>query len=855
MELGFINEEIQEKSITDLVPNSFLNYSMSVIASRALPDVRDGLKPVHRRIFYAMDELGVRSDKPYKKSARIVGDTMGKYHPHGDSSIYEALVRMSQEWSVRHLLVDMHGNNGSKDGDGAAAMRYTEARMAKLAEELLRDINSDTVDFQPNYDESESEPSVLPARFPNLLVNGSEGIAVGMATKIPTHNLKEVIAATIALLDNEDITVEELMEHVKGPDFPTGGEIVGYEGIKNAYTTGRGSMIVRSKVDIETKKGVTKLIIREIPYQLTPTKLKKEIIAIQDDWKAYEKELKKPNAKSLPKQKGLDFLVDKSYKDLTDRKNTKWNVTIEMTLKKNVNPELVLNYLYKHTSLQTSFAMNNLALVPIKTKSGKVKLEPKVLTLKETLEEYVKHQIEVVTRKTQFDLRKAEGRAHRLAGIIKALDRLDETIETIRKADDQQDACAKLMTLLSIDDVQATAILEMRLHRLTNLNQDKQREEYQNLLDFINLCKLKLSDVELIKAEIKEDLQNVSDKYGDERRTSIVPAEGDIREEDFIKNDEQVVTITQNGFIKRTLESTYRTQRRKGIGVNGMSMFEDDFVKHLHVAKNKDTLLFFTSLGKVYRKKVYQIPEASATSRGKNIRIFLNLEKDEEIQAVLSIQEFAEDSYLLFATKNGIVKKSKLSDYANIRQNGIYAITLDEGDRLVGVNLTNGERNITLVTKDGMSITFEESSVKSVGRTGRGVKGITLNKKDHVVSFVVHEEDADLLIATNVGFGKRTPISEFRVQQRAGKGVLCMKSTDKNGYVVDSLIVQEDDTTMMMTKNGTLMKLLVKEISQFSRNTQGTKIINLRDNDELCHIFRIPDEEKEESEEETKTEE
>lgn len=846
--MAFVNEKIEEHEISEIVPKSFLNYAMSVIASRALPDVRDGLKPVHRRILFAMHELGVTYNKAYKKSARIVGDAMGKYHPHGDSSIYEALVRLSQDWSVRSLLVDMHGNNGSMDGDPAAAMRYTEARMHKLSGELLRDLNDKIVDYQDNYDESEREPSVLPARFPNLLVNGSEGIAVGMATKIPTHNLREVISGTVALMENEDITVDELMEHIKGPDFPTGSQIIGYSGIKNAYSTGKGSITIRAKVDIETKKGVSKLIIREIPYQVNPEKLRDEIVQIQDNWKNYERELKKQNNKNLPQNQGLDFLVDDSLQDVTDKSNEKWNKTIEMTLKKNVNPEIVLNYLYKNTSLQTTFSVNNLALVPIKSKTGAVKLEPKVLTLKETLEEYVKHQIEVVTRKAEWELFKAEERSHKIYGIIKALDSLNETIELVRKASDRNDARLKLISFLSIDDTQANAILDMQLHKLTNLDQDKQRDEYKNLIDLMEALKLKLSDVELIKDEIKEDLLLIADKYGDDRRTNILPPEDSFDEEDFISNDEQVVTITYDGFIKRTLESNYRTQRRKGIGVNGMSMFEDDFVRNLHVAKNKDTLLFFTNLGRVYKKKVYQIPESNASSRGKNIRIFLNLEKDEKVEAVLSIKEFTEDLYLLFATKKGIVKKSKLSDYENIRKNGIYAITLDKGDFLVGASLTNGERNMTLVTKKGISITFEEESVKSVGRTGRGVKGISLSEGDYVVSFVVHEESAHLFIATNEGFGKRTGLEEFRVQKRAGKGVICMKLTDKNGQVIGCSVVQEDDTMMMMTKNGTLMKLLVKEISEFSRNTQGTRIINLRENDELRVVCRIPDEEIEEIE-------
>lgn len=843
--MAFIDEHIVERPITKILSTSFLDYSMSVIASRALPDVRDGLKPVHRRIMYGMHALGVTHDKPHKKSARIVGDVMGKYHPHGDSSIYDTMVRLSQEWVVRERLVDMHGNNGSMDGDGAAAMRYTESRMSKLSSELLRDLDKNTVDFQLNYDEQETEPSVLPARFPNLLVNGSEGIAVAMATKIPPHNLREVCLATIAQMENEDITTLELMQYITGPDFPTGAQIIGYDGIRAAYETGKGSMVLRGKIEIEEKKGRTKLIIRELPYQVNPQKLVNQIRDIQDDWKEYIKD--RASAKPKLKPQGLDFLVDDTLENLTGNKNKRWDVTIEMLLKKDVNPELVINYLYKHTLLQTSFSMNNLALVPRITSKGETKLEPRVLPLKDTLSEYIKHQIEVLTRRTQYEIDKAEERAHRLFGVIAALDQLDATIAVIRNAKDREDARTGLEKLLSIDEIQSNAILEMRLHRLTNLDQDKEREQYKELLEHIDFLHMKVNDPVQIKQEIKDDLQMIADKYGNDRRTEILPPVDEFNSEDLVPDDEVVVTVSHKEFIKRTLESNYRTQRRKGIGVNAMTIYEDDFIHHLHLAKNKDTLLFFTNKGRVYRKKVYQIPEATAVARGKNIRIFLNLEDNERIEAILSIREFSDEQYLVFATKKGIVKKSKLSDYANIRQNGIHAISLDTDDELIGVNLTNGERNITLVTKKGMSITFEETSVKSVGRTGRGVKGISLSAEDEIVSFVVHEEDADLFISTNEGYGKRTSLQEFRVQNRGGKGVICMKITDKNGEVIGCTVVQEEDTMMMMTKKGTLMKLLVKEISQFSRNTQGTRIIHLREEDELRLISRVHDEDEVES--------
>lgn len=839
--MAFINENIEDRAVTSILSDSFVDYSMSVIVSRALPDVRDGLKPVHRRILHAMNDLNMTADKPHKKSARIVGEVIGKYHPHGDTAVYDTLVRMAQEWNMREKLIDMHGNNGSMEGDKAAAMRYTEARLSKLSDELLRDLHPEVVDYQNNFDENETEPTVLPSRFPNLLVNGSEGIAVGMATKIPPHNLSEVCRAVVHLIDNPDISIEELMQYIKGPDFPTGALIMGTNEIKDAYNTGKGSIVVRGVVDVKTVKGYTKLIIRELPYQVNPKKLVQDIIKIQDDWKLYLKERTKKKSKAKPK--GLDFVIDKGVKDLTDQSNDKNSVTIEVTLKKDANPDLVLNYLYKHTQLQTTFPMNNLALVPRTDSRGEIKLEPKVLNLKDALSEYIKHQKEVVTRKLELELKKNKKRIYLLNGLIKALDKIDDTIKTIRESKSKEEAIENLINLLTVERKQAENILERRLQTLANFEQDRLREEHDEIAEIIKEIQKKLADETLILKDIKDYLAEVTDKYGNDRRTKIMPPADVFNAEDLIIDDDVVVTITQNGFIKRTLESTYRTQRRKGIGVNGMTMYDDDFIRHLHLTKNKDTLLFFTDKGKVYEKKVYEIPEALASSRGQNVRIFLDLEKDERIQAVYSIREFSDEQFIAFVTKKGWVKKSKLSDYANIRQNGIKAITLNDDDRLIGVQLTNGKRNITLVTKKGMSITFEESSVKSVGRTGKGVKGISLSKQDEVVSFAILENDADIFIATNQGYGKRTPISEFRVQKRAGKGVIAQKLTDKNGKVVGTSIVQEDDTLMFITRNGTLMKVLVKEISQFARNTQGTRVINLRGKDELYAIARIPDDE------------
>jgi len=849
-----VPENIKETDVTNVLSSSFLDYSMSVIVSRAIPDVRDGLKPVHRRILYAMFDLKMTPDKPYKKSARIVGEVIGKYHPHGDTAVYDSMVRMAQPFSMSVPLVDGHGNFGSMDGDSPAAMRYTESRLQKVSMPLLEDLDFDTVDYADNYDGTEREPKVLPSRFPNLLVNGTEGIAVGMATKMPPHNLREVCNGVVAQIENPNITTEELMEHIKGPDFPTGAMIMGEEGIVNAYETGRGSVTVRSVIEVEEKNGKIRLIVTQIPYQVNKERLLESIRQIQRDWDGYQKERNKKGNKVKVKEKGFDFLANDGVTDETDCENENNSVRIVLELKRGVNPELALKYLYKHTQLQTSFSTLALSLVPKQLKDGSEKLEPKVLTLKQMIDEYIKHQKVVEVRKQKFILKEKEKEAYKKVAIIAALDQVDESIKIIRSSKTKSEAQEGLMALLSVEKEQANHILDMRIQALANFEQDKLRKDYEKLLKEMEKIKAILASEKEIFKIIKKSLKEIAENFGRDRLTEIKPPAEDINLEDLIEDDEVVVTITHNGFIKRTLESAYRTQRRNGRGVNGMTTYEDDFVKHLQIARNHDTMLFFTNLGRVYRLKVYEIQEANTRARGVIIRSLLNLENDETVQAILSVREFSDQQNLFFVTQKGIAKKTTLSNYANVRRNGIAAITLDEGDRLVDVSLTSGDRNVTLVTKRGLSITFNEASIKSVGRTGRGVKGIDLAKDDQVISFIIHEEDADLFIATNNGYGKRTSLSEYRVQNRGGKGILSVKLTDKNGEVIGTQVVQEQDTLMLVTKNGTLMKLLVDEISQFSRNTQGTRVINLRDGDELQAVARIveaePSEEEFEAEEE-----
>ena len=857
-------EEYKDRSIESIVPRKFTDYAMSVIVSRAIPDVRDGLKPVHRRSIFSMGEEGITSDKPHKKAARIVGDIMGKYHPHGDSSIYDTIVRMAQIWSMREMLVDGHGNFGSMGDDPAAAMRYTEVRLTKIAEELLRDIKKyDTVDgkrvngvveFVDNYDGEEQEPTVLPARFPNMLVNGSEGIAVGMATKMPPHNLREACMAVIAQIDNPDITLEGLMEYIKGPDFPTGGMIMGEQGIRDAFETGRGSIKIRGLVEIENdpKTGKQTLRIREVPYQVNEEVLIEKIRDIQKEYddSRREKDKDKKGSKVM-KIRGLDFHEKEGVNSERDSSTPPGKVNIVIRLKRGVQPELVLKYLFKHTPLETSYSVLNLALVPENGALG-----PKVMGLKEINRQYILHQREVERRSLEYDLKQLKIKAYELEGIMKALDKLDESIETIKKSKNKEEATKGLIALLSIDQLQVDAILSLRLQSLASYEQSKKREEYEEKLADIVRIEDILADENKILEIIKDRLHMIAEKYGSDRLTELKPPAEDINLEDLIEDDEVVVTISHGGYIKRTAQTSYKSQRRNGRGVAGMNTNEEDFVEHLEVAKNHDTLLIFTNNGRVYQIRAFEIPEFARTAKGTSIYNLLSIDRSEQIQAVLSIREFSDKQNVIFATKNGTVKKTKLSEYANIRQNGIAAIKLREengiSDSVVGVELTSGEQNITLVTKHGMSITFDEREVKSVSRVGIGVKGIALTKGDMVVAFDKHEAFADLFIATNTGYGKRTPLEEFRVQTRGGKGVIVIKMTEKNGEVVGARVVQEQDALMLITKNGTLIKLLVDSISQFGRNTQGTKIMNLREKDEIQGIARIADgaEEDEEFEEE-----
>ena len=848
---------IEVKPLSVQMRDNFRDYGMSVISSRALPDVRDGLKPVHRRILYAMHVEGNNSDKAYRKAAKTVGNVIGNYHPHGDSSVYEAMVRLSQTWNTREILVDMHGNNGSMDGDSAAAMRYTEARLSKIAMEMLRDLNKNTVDFKDNYDGSDREPVVLPSRFPQFLVNGTSGIAVGMATSIPSHNLREVSNGIIALIDNPNLTIDDLMKFIQGPDFPTGGLILGRENIEKAYKTGRtgkgGSIKLRAKIDVIEKKGKTFLHITELPYQVIKDKLLEKLEEIQFLHNQTEAEIKK-NPNKVIERKGYDFAPKEGIVDKTGSAEIKKDkVSIMIELKPDKNPDVIMNALYSMTDLEKSIPVNLLALVP--TPSGGT--VPKTLNLKQVLEYYIEHQLEVVERKFQYDLNDALDKSHKLAGLMKALDKLDETIQTIRTSTSREDAMTKLKLLLDVDDIQADDILKRRLQTLATFQQDLLRQDYQVYLDQIEYIKSVLADESLRRNIIKDDLREISDKFGNDRLTYIGDAVDSVDAESLIPNVEVVVTITHNGMIKRTLDSNYRMQRRKGRGVNGMGMYENDFIEHLCTGRNHDKILFFTNKGKVYETKMLRIMEASSVSKGQNIKTMFNFEEDERVQAVLNIQEFSEEQYLLFATKKGIVKKTKLSEYANIRSNGIKAIHLSVdkktgkiADSLIGVALTSGDSNITLVTQNGHSITFSEEEVSSIGRTGRGVIGIRLSKGDSVISVAIHDGTSDLLVVTDNGFGKRTPFSEFRLQARGGKGVKAINFTGKNGTkVIGCEPVSEIDALILITENeGKLLKLAVKEISQFQRNTQGTKIINLYEGDTLSSIARVADADEEDSE-------
>lgn len=816
---------VKEINISHEMKSSFLDYAMSVIVSRALPDVRDGLKPVHRRILYAMHDLGIHADKPYKKSARIVGDVIGKYHPHGDSAVYETMVRMAQNFNYRYMLVDGHGNFGSVDGDSAAAMRYTESRMSKISMELLRDINKDTIDYQDNYDGEEKEPVVLPARFPNLLVNGTTGIAVGMATNIPPHQLGEVIDGVLAVSHDPDITVQELMEIIPGPDFPTGGLILGRSGIRKAYETGRGSITLRAKVEIEQKaNGKETILVHEIPYQVNKAKLIEKIAELARDKKI----------------EGISDLRDES-----DRRGMR----IVIEVRKDANASVILNNLYKQTALQTSFGINTLALV-----DG----HPRVLNLKQCLTYYLEHQQVIIRRRTEFELRKAEARAHILEGLRVALDHLDEVITLIRNSQTTDIAREGLMTNFNLSEKQAQAILDMRLQRLTGLEREKIEDEYQSLVKLIGELKAILADEEKVLEIIREELTEIKERFNDKRRTEIITSGiENIEDEDLIPVENIVITLTHNGYIKRLPVSTYRAQKRGGRGIQGMGTNDDDFVEHLITTSTHDTILFFTNKGKVYRSKGYEIPEYSRTAKGIPIVNLLEVDKGEWVNAIIPVEEFVDDWFLFFTTKQGISKRSPLTSFGHIRNTGLIALNLREDDELISVRLTDGSKEIIIGTKNGMLIRFPETDVRSMGRTATGVKGINLDEDDEVVGMEVLEENTDILIVTRNGYGKRTPASEYRVQGRGGKGIRTCHITDKNGALVSMKAVTGEEDLMLITTGGVLIRMAVEGISSMGRNTIGVKLITIKENDEfVATVAKVEKEEEalEESDEEAQEE-
>lgn len=796
--------KIIERDIDKEMRTAYIDYAMSVIVSRALPDARDGLKPVHRRILYAMHEDGITSDKPYRKCANTVGSVLGRYHPHGDSSVYDAMVRLAQDFTMRYPLVDGHGNFGSVDGDSPAAMRYTEARMSKIAESMLTDIEKNTVDFMPNYDDRLQEPTVLPARIPALLVNGSSGIAVGMATNIPPHNLSEVIDGIIKVIDNPEVTIEELMEIIKGPDFPTGATILGRQGIKEAYTTGRGKITMRGEAEIEEMSGNRqKIIITSLPYQVNKAKLVKTI-------------------SDLVKEKKIEGISE--VRDESDRKE-KTRVVIE--LKRDANARIILNQLYKHTQLQETFGAIMLALV-----DG----EPKILTLRQCLDCYINHRKVVILRRTKFELDKALARAHILEGLKIALDNIDEVIAIIRSSYDNPKE--RLMERFGLSDIQAQAILDMRLKTLSGLQREKIEDEYNELMKLIAHLRDILSSETLVYDIIKEELLEIKDKYGDDRLTKIVAAEGEFVAEDLIKEEQTVVALTHFGYIKRMPIDTYRSQRRGGKGITGIATREEDFVKQIFTASTHDTILFFSNKGKLYKLKGYEVPEAGRTAKGTAIVNLLSLDPGEKISAVIPIQNFAEGKYLLMATKNGLIKKTALTEYNSSRTTGLQGITLKDDDELITVRLTDGEDNVVLVTREGMCITFDEKDVRPIGRVAQGVIGIRLSDEDEVIGMesVIAGGKATLLAITENGFGKRTELDEYRVQIRGGKGVITYKITPKTGKLVGVKIATEEDDVMLITDTGTIIRLQVKDISVLGRSTQGVTLMRTSDGGKVVSI-------------------
>ena len=794
-----IFDKISEVGLKKTMERSYIDYAMSVIAARALPDVRDGLKPVQRRILHSMIELNNGPDKPHRKCARIVGDTMGKYHPHGDSSIYNALVKLAQDWNTRYPLVDGHGNFGSEDGDGAAAMRYTEARLSKISMEMLADINKDTVDFVPNFDETEKEPTVLPSRFPNLLVNGTTGIAVGMATNIPPHNLKEVIGATVKIIDNRieedrETSIDEIMQIIKGPDFPMGAEILGHRGIEEAYRTGRGKIKVRAVTDIETMpNGKHKIVVTELPYMVNKALLIQKIV-------------------ELVKTKRVDGITD--VRDESSREG----IRVVIELKKDTNANVLLNQLYKHTQLQDTFGVNMLALV-----DG----VPKILNISQMLGYYLKHQEDVVTRRTKYDLNKAEERAHILKGLLIALDNIDEVINIIRSSKSVQDAKNSLIERFGLTEVQAQAIVDMRLRALTGLEREKLEAEYKELMDKISYLKAILADEKKLLGVIKDELLVISQKYGDERRTALGRDVDEVTDEELIERENIVIAMTKLGYIKRMPEDLFKAQNRGGKGIRGMQTIDEDYIENLIVTTTHNYLMFFTNTGRVYRLKGYEIPEAGRTARGVAIVNLLQLQAGEKITAVIPLKSYEDGKYLFMATRNGMVKKTDILEYQNVRKTGLTAIVLRDNDELIEVKATNGDDDIFLITKKGMSIRFNEKDVRQTGRTSMGVKGIHLGKDDIVISMQMSSQGEKILLVTENGMGKRTLISEFNVQNRGGKGVKCYKITEKTGDLVGAKIVTDENDVMIITTEGIIIRTSCDGISTLGRVTSGVKIINL----------------------------
>ena len=802
---------IRKIQLTSEMKTSFMNYAMSVIVARALPDVRDGMKPVQRRIVYGMNELGCYSDKAYKKSARIVGEVMGKYHPHGDSSIYEALVRMAQDFSYRYMLVDGHGNFGSIDGDGAAAMRYTEARMSKISMELMRDINKDTIDFIPNYDGEEREPSVLPCRIPNLLVNGTTGIAVGMATNIPPHNLREVINAVVKIIDdqideNGETSIEDILQIIKGPDFPTGAEILGTRGIEEAYRTGRGKIRVRAVTNIEPmQNGKNRIIVTELPFMVNKARLIEKIAELVRDKKV----------------DGITDLSDQSSRE---------GMRICIELRRDVNPNVILNQLYKHTQLQDTFGVIMLALV---------NNEPKVMNILDMLKYYLKHQEEVVTRRTKYDLNKAEERAHILQGLLIALDNIDEVIKIIRGSKNVQEAKAELISRFDLSEVQAQAIVDMRLRALTGLEREKLEAEYAELMKKIEEYRAILADRKLLLGVIRKEILVISEKYGDERRTHIGYDEFDISMEDLIPRENVVITVTNMGYIKRMSMDTFKSQNRGGKGIKGMQTLEEDFIRELFVTTSHHYIMFFTNKGRVYRLKAYEIPEAGRTARGTAVINLLQLMPDEKITATIPIKEYEDGKYLFMATKKGLVKKTPIQDYMNVRKTGLAAISLREDDLLIEVKVTDNAQDILLVTKYGQCIRFNEKDVRSTGRVSMGVRGMNLSNNDEIIGMQMSSQGKDMLIVSEKGMGKRTSMEEFTKQNRGGKGVKCYKITEKTGNVVGMKAVDEESEIMIINTEGIVIRMKCSDISQYGRITSGVKLINLPEKERVASVAKV----------------